>query len=107
MQTAGLNAPESYRFHAEFLKSGGREAVEHLFSLDSPPTGLVISDDLISFGVLSMLEEFGFSVAGDISIVSFNNVYLSEIIRPALTMVDVKIHTLGVQSAKINRKNNE
>lgn len=100
MQDAGISAPENYRFHAEFLKSGGREAVEHLFTLESPPTGLVISDDLISFGVLSMLEEFGFSVPKDVSIVSFNNVYLSEIIRPALTTVDVKIHTLGVQSAK-------
>lgn len=98
MLAAGLDAPANYRFHAEFLKSGGREAVEHLFSLDSPPTGLVISDDLISFGVLSMLGGFGFSVPNDISIVSFNNVYLSEIIRPALTTVDVKIHTLGTIS---------
>lgn len=100
MSEVGLKVPSSYKFHAEFLKSGGREAVEHLFSLDCPPTGLVISDDLMSFGVLSMLEEFGLSVPNDISIVSFNNVYLSEIIRPALTTVDVNIYTLGEQSAK-------
>ncbi|ASK62662.1 LacI family transcriptional regulator [Virgibacillus phasianinus] len=100
MMDAKLNLPENYKFHAEFLKSGGREAVEHLFSLDNPPTGLVISDDLMSFGVLSMLEEFGLSVPREVSVVSFNNVYLSEIIRPALTTVDVQIHTLGAQSAK-------
>ncbi|WP_430790829.1 LacI family DNA-binding transcriptional regulator [Virgibacillus flavescens] len=100
MKEAGISVSPHYKFHAEFLQSGGREAVQHLFSLEKPPTGLVISDDLMSFGVISMLEECGRTVPNDISIVSFNNVYLSEIIRPALTTVEVHIHTLGEQSAK-------
>ncbi|MFC4557594.1 LacI family DNA-binding transcriptional regulator [Virgibacillus kekensis] len=98
---AGLDVYDEYRIHTEFLKSGGREAVERLLSLKEMPTGLVVSDDLISLGVLSMLEESGVSVPSDISLVSFNNVYLSEITRPALTTVDIQIHELGAQSAKV------
>ena len=100
LKEANLKNCDTYKVYTEFLKSGGSEAVEHLFTLDTPPTGLVVSDDLMSLGVLGMLEESGHSVPTDISLVSFNNVYLSEITRPALTTVDVNICELGVQSAK-------
>lgn len=101
LQEAGIEDRDSFMIHTEFLKSGGREAVEHLMSLDTPPTGLVVSDDLISLGMLSMLEEYGVRVPQDVSLVSFNNVYLSEITRPALTTVDIQIYDLGAQSAKV------
>ncbi|WP_164667987.1 LacI family DNA-binding transcriptional regulator [Virgibacillus doumboii] len=100
IKEASLINNEDYKIHTEFLKSGGREAVETLLGLSAPPTGLVISDDLMSLGVLSMLEESGYSVPRDFSLVSFNNVYLSEITSPALTTVDIHIHDLGAQSAK-------
>ncbi|QDP40376.1 LacI family DNA-binding transcriptional regulator [Radiobacillus deserti] len=97
---AGLPNVDEYKVHTEFSKSGGRDAVEHLFTLDIPPTALVITDDLMSLGVITMLEEFGYSVPKDVSITSFNNVYLSEITRPPLTTVDIKIYELGTNSAK-------
>ncbi|RKQ28202.1 LacI family DNA-binding transcriptional regulator [Oceanobacillus halophilus] len=100
MKEAGLEIMDAYKIHTEFLKSGGREAVEYLLSCDIRPTGLVVSDDLISLGILSRLEEAGFSIPEDISLVSFNNVYLSEITSPALTTVDIQIYELGSQSAK-------
>jgi DNA-binding LacI/PurR family transcriptional regulator len=100
MQEANLPIPESYKIHTDFLKSSGHEAVDYLLSLKIKPTALVVSDDLISLGVLSRLEDFGMKVPEDISLVSFNNLYLSEITRPALTTVDINIYQLGVQSAK-------
>ncbi|MGJ9457674.1 LacI family DNA-binding transcriptional regulator [Oceanobacillus sp. CF4.6] len=100
LKEAGLEVVETYKIHTEFLKSGGREAVENLLALEKRPTGIVVSDDLMSLGVLSMLEESGVNVPQDISLVSFNNVYLSEITRPALTTVDIQIQQLGAQSAK-------
>ncbi|QHE51412.1 LacI family DNA-binding transcriptional regulator [Pontibacillus sp. HMF3514] len=108
LEKAGLPIKDEYHIHQEFLKSGGREAVHQLFQLDEPPTGLVIVDDLMSIGVMTMLEELGYQVPQDVSIVSFNNVYLSEISRPPLTTVDVNIHGLGCQAAKcvIEKVNN-
>ncbi len=100
LQEAGLPIREDYRVHTEFLKSGGRDAVHQLFSLENPPTGIVIADDLMTIGVINMLEEFGMLVPEDISIVSFNNVYLAEVTRPPLTTVDIHIYELGSQAAK-------
>ncbi|MBN6206158.1 LacI family DNA-binding transcriptional regulator [Ralstonia pickettii] len=100
LNEAGLQNDEEYIIHTEFLKAGGREAVENLLALKKRPTAIVVSDDLISLGVLSMLEDSGINVPEDISLVSFNNVYLSEITRPALTTIDIQINELGAQSAK-------
>ena len=100
LKEANLLNPSEYIVHAEFLKSGGRKAIDHLLSLPSPPTGLVVSDDLMSLGIISALDKYGYDIPTDISIVSFNNVYLSEITKPALTTVDINIYELGAQSAK-------
>lgn len=97
---AGIPVLEEYIIHTEFLKSGGREAVEKILELEVKPDAVVVSDDLISVGVISMLEEYGLKVPEDISLVSFNNIYFSEIIHPALTTVDIQIFRLGVESAK-------
>ncbi|WP_101843456.1 LacI family DNA-binding transcriptional regulator [Halobacillus sp. Marseille-P3879] len=100
IEEAGLPYLDEFRIHTEFLESGGQHAVRELFNLAVPPTGLVIADDLMSIGVVHMLEEFGMIVPEDVSIVSFNNVYLSEVARPPLTTVDIHIYELGVQAAK-------
>ncbi len=100
LEEAGLPFLDEYRIHTEFLESGGQQAVNELFALENPPTGLVVTDDLMSIGVVSMLEKCGKYVPEDISLVSFNNVYLSEITRPPLTTVDIHIYELGQQAAK-------
>ncbi|MFC0524827.1 LacI family DNA-binding transcriptional regulator [Pontibacillus salicampi] len=100
LQQAGIPIDNSYQVYTELLTSGGKEAVRELFQMDKPPTGLVVADDLMSVGMLTMLAEFGIRVPEDVSLVSFNNVYLSEIIRPALTTTDVQIFQLGNQAAK-------
>ncbi|WP_181349167.1 LacI family DNA-binding transcriptional regulator [Thalassobacillus sp. CUG 92003] len=100
LKEAGLPFLEDYRIHTDFLKAGGKKAVKKLLDLKEPPTGLVITDDLMSIGVLNTLEEHGKYVPEDVSIVSFNNVYLSEVTRPPLTTVDIHIYELGVQASK-------
>lgn len=100
IKEAALPLPDEYMVHTAFLKSGGREAVEKLFNLDTPPTGLVVADDLMTLGVINALEELGIECPKDVSITSFNNLYLSEITTPPLTTVDIQIYNLGVQSAR-------
>ncbi len=97
---AGLELHDDYIIHEEFLREGGREAINELMQLDEPPTALVVADDLMALGVLNTLDEMGITVPDDISIVSFNNVLLAEMSRPPLTSVDINIFKLGNEAAK-------
>ncbi|GGH80097.1 DNA-binding LacI/PurR family transcriptional regulator [Pullulanibacillus pueri] len=76
------------------------EAVKELMDSDSPPTALLVIDDLSALSVLSVLKERNIKVPEEVSIVSFNNTIISKITSPALTSVDTQIFQLGFESAR-------
>lgn len=98
---SGFQVRKEYIVHEEFLKEGGQEAVVELFTLDEPPTALMVADDLMAFGVLNSLVENGIRVPEDVSVVSFNNVMLAEFSRPPLTSVDIDIYQLGYNAVEL------
>lgn len=100
LRNAGIEMKNEYIIHEEFLREGGQEAVQELMALENPPTALVVVDDFMALGVLNTLDELGIRVPEDISIVSFNNVLLSEMSKPPLTSVDINIFDLGFQASK-------
>lgn len=100
LREAGFPLINEYIIHNEFLREGGREAVQILLSSGNMPTALVVADDLMALGVLNALDEVGLSVPEDLSIVSFNNVLISEMAKPPLTSVDINIFNLGFEAAK-------
>ncbi|MGS2777923.1 LacI family DNA-binding transcriptional regulator [Robertmurraya sp. GLU-23] len=100
LREAGIPLNDDYIVHEEFLREGGQEAVRELLSLKVPPTALVVADDLMALGVLNTLDELGIKVPEDISIISFNNVLVSEMSRPPLTSVDINIFDLGFEAAR-------
>jgi DNA-binding LacI/PurR family transcriptional regulator len=99
LRISNLPLRNEYIVHDEFLKEGGRDAVNSLIALREPPTALVVADDLMALGVLSMLSDKGISVPDEISVVSFNNVALAELAHPSLTSVDINIFKLGYEAA--------
>jgi DNA-binding LacI/PurR family transcriptional regulator len=100
LKLADLSLPEEYVFYMDFLREGGQRAVEQLMSYESSPTAIVVTDDLMALGVLSTLDEKGYKVPDDVSVISFNNVIFSEIACPPLTSVDVHIYQLGYEAVK-------
>jgi DNA-binding LacI/PurR family transcriptional regulator len=100
IQGAGIPYRSEYVIHEEFLQEGGKEAVCELLSLEERPTALVVADDLMALGVLNTLDEIGISVPEDMSIISFNNVLIAEMARPALTSIDINIFELGYQAVR-------
>ncbi|RFU69318.1 LacI family DNA-binding transcriptional regulator [Bacillus sp. V59.32b] len=100
LRDAGIMLKDEYVIHEEFLKEGGQEAVKELFSLNKPPTALVVIDELMTLGVLNTLDEMNISIPEDISVISFNNTMLSDLSRPPLTTVDINIFDLGYYATK-------
>lgn len=56
--------------------------------LTSGSTAVVAFNDLVAFGILARLNEFGVDVPGDISVTGFDGIELSRFAVPALTTVD-------------------
>jgi len=100
LKKANLLINERHIIYEEFLISGGKHGVEKLLNTKTPPTALLVTDDLMSLGVLRTLKEMDKQVPEDLSIVSFNNSMFAELSNPPLTSVDISIPELGEQAIK-------
>ncbi|WP_127531498.1 LacI family DNA-binding transcriptional regulator [Paenibacillus kobensis] len=84
----------------EFLQESGYRAMSLIMSLPERPTALVVIDDVVAFGVLRGLTELGYKVPDDISLVSFNNIALSELASPPISSIDIGTYQLGYTAAQ-------
>lgn len=101
LQNAHIPIKEEYVVFHQELQEGGQDAIIELMSLSQPPSALVVSDDIMTFGVMRMLSEMGIKVPDDISIVSFNNVLVSEMSSPPMSTVDIHIFSLGFEATNL------
>lgn len=101
LQNADIPLEDGYVVFHQELQEGGQDAVIELMSLQVPPTALVVSDDIMTFGVMRMLSEMGIRVPEDISIISFNNVLISELSSPPMSTVDINIFGLGHEATNL------
>lgn len=86
---------DDYIQEANYSDKGGYCAMRRLLELDDPPTAVIAVNDFSAVGAMKAVLERKLSVPGDISIVSFDNTFLSELTSPKLTSVDYDYTRLG------------
>jgi DNA-binding LacI/PurR family transcriptional regulator len=99
LHEAGIAYDETYIIHEKCLKSEGKEGIMNFLSSHEPPTALVVADDFTAIELMSYSEELNIKVPEEISIVSFNDVPLTEHMKPQLTSVNIDIFQLGFEAA--------
>jgi LacI family transcriptional regulator len=66
----------------------GRMMTEELLRNRENISAIIAVNDMTAIGVISMLNEKGVRIPGDIAVAGFDNILLSTIIQPQLTTVD-------------------
>jgi DNA-binding LacI/PurR family transcriptional regulator len=75
------------QFDAIFTLEAGEEAMEMLLEEGILPDAIVCASDLIAIGVQRAMQAKGLSCPGDIAVVGFDNIPVSEFTNPPLTTV--------------------
>lgn len=88
MAEAGLEIPDHYEPVGDYSSQSGRECCASLFDRDEPPTAIFAANDEMAFGAIGELRRRGLSVPEDVSVVGFDNLFISESYSPALTTVN-------------------
>ncbi len=83
-----------YDLTKKFIKENGKKV-----------TTIFAFNDILAFGVISALNDLGISVPDDISVVGFDNTYISKYSIPPLTTIEQPRSELGLAAIKnlINR----
>lgn len=69
----------------DFSSSAGAAATRQLLNSKSPPTAIVYDNDIMAVAGLGTAQEMGVLVPAELSLVSFDDSTLCEVVRPALT----------------------
>ena len=87
---------EQFIIDSEMTYDGGYRSIsEYLKNNGSLPTALFASNDAVAVGVIRGLQEAGYEVPKDISIIAFNDTIVSQYTNPPLTSVSVHTEYLG------------
>ena len=88
MAQAGLPVREEWLIHVDRYDSeSGRQGIEQLMALPKRPTALLGMNDMVSIGMLQGLLAHGLSVPEDMSVMAFDDTFITAITTPRLTAV--------------------
>jgi LacI family transcriptional regulator len=90
--------PTDYIEAAEWMPQDGYQAANQLLDRDGSFTGLVVSNDYLALGAILALNEHGFHIPDDISIIGFDDTPESAYYTPPLTTIRQDYDALGTES---------
>jgi LacI family transcriptional regulator, repressor for deo operon, udp, cdd, tsx, nupC, and nupG len=98
MAEAGLAVPDGYEQRGDYLLHTGQELCRRLFELPVPPTAIFVANDEMAYGAIHELRRLGRDVPGDVSVVGFDDLYLSEAFYPPLTTISQPRAEIGCEA---------
>lgn len=94
----------------DFVKRGsltvehGYEATKSLMTATNRPTALYLTNYEITLGAIIAINELGLSFPDDVSIIGFDNLMLSKVVKPTLWMVVQPMEEIATSAAHIMLK---
>lgn len=88
-----------YSKKGSFNVESGYNMMMELLESDNLPTAVFAASDPIALGAVKALNEKGYSVPEDVSIVGFNDINLSQFTMPPLTTVHAPAYHMGYYGA--------
>lgn len=94
MKKHGLKVDEDFVLHGDFIKSKTSLEIKRLLKNGKLPTALFSSNDDMAITAIELLKENDIRVPEDISIIGFDNIPLSSLIKPALTTIATPVYDM-------------
>jgi DNA-binding LacI/PurR family transcriptional regulator len=101
LKDEGISLDPAMVVQADGTPAKGLSAMSDLLRLPQPPTGVFCYNDREALGAMRAVRECGMRVPDDISIVGFDDLFLSSYIDPPLTTIRQPKHEMGRQATEI------
>ncbi len=92
----GISLPPGlYRREGNYDYQTGYTAMSAIFEEGGEPSAVIAINETTASGVMASIRERGFEIPGDISLVSYDNTFMADVITPRLTSVDYDYGEFG------------
>lgn len=97
MQNHGLEVNHKYTYTLTSSMEGAYEDMKKVLKRNPElPTAFFADNDMVALGAMKALQEFGYKVPDDVSIIGFDDLPFCEITTPRLTTIRVSKQEMGV-----------
>lgn len=87
LRDAGMTVPDAYRVRGKHSFELGYQGMRRLLELPEPPTAVILGNYDTTLGGVMAANELGFGCPADISLIGFDDLLMSKVIRPRLWFV--------------------
>ncbi|MFJ6464246.1 LacI family DNA-binding transcriptional regulator [Streptomyces sp. NPDC091387] len=97
---AELGLGEPVIVHTDYSGEDGAHAARRLISSPERPAAVIYDNDIMAVAGLSVAQEMGLDVPGDLSLVAWGDSQLSRVVRPPLTALSRDSPAYGSHAAR-------
>lgn len=101
MSEANLPIREDYLVTTGFSVENGYDAAREIMTVDDPPTAIFAAGDEIAYGAILYCNEHGLNVPQKVSVVGFDDIYMSKWFNGGLTTVRQQQDVIGRRAAEV------
>ncbi|HLV09349.1 MAG TPA: LacI family DNA-binding transcriptional regulator [Halanaerobiales bacterium] len=94
-----LENNDEWIIETEFSEQGGYDAMKIMLQSKELPTAVFCQGDEMAIGAMKAIEEAGYKVPDDFSILGFDDIEISRYVRPALTTIKQNKLLMGEKAA--------
>ena len=87
--------------YTDFSDEGAEQAIERLLKEHKEFTAVFCASDLIAVGTINMLNNLGYLVPDDVSVVGFDDIYIAQYMNPKLTTIRQNRQKIGQSAANV------
>ncbi|MDY3052056.1 MAG: LacI family DNA-binding transcriptional regulator [Ndongobacter sp.] len=99
LEEFGVAYCESYIFEGDFQMNSGRIGMNEL--LHQSVTAVFSFNDMMAYGVYQAIAEQGLRIPEDVSVVGFDDLWVSSTLHPALTTVHQPVEEIGAKTVEV------
>ncbi|MFP4373864.1 MAG: LacI family DNA-binding transcriptional regulator [Spirochaetaceae bacterium] len=92
---SSLSSREEWIAYGDFSEHSGYEAMSRILEAKPVPTAVFAGNDVVAYGAMRAAADAGLSIPDDMSIVGFDDDYLSRYLNPPLTTVALPASGMG------------
>ena len=100
LREAGLPVTDDLICGARYERADACRAASEALCLKDRPTALVTTDETMTLGAIDAIQEAGLAIPDDISLVAFDDLPWTSLVRPPLTVVAQPVNELGVAATQ-------
>lgn len=98
---AGMDVDEALILHGNADKTSASGAVAAFLATDTEFDAIFAGNDLMAFGAITALQEYGLSVPQDVAVIGYDDIQAAEHFSPPLSTVRQDKLGLGVEAARL------